>query len=732
MSLNRSDNDGGTWGIAMTSHGPLDMTQSKSDGTPAIFSKHQGLKPLGDVSRIRAFINECIENAKRAQGGVLPQVIEMEVSDGHGGVVSEHLLVPVALGSTTILTLQQAAATGIGAFTGVVSRLEDVSYLRQASVYEGMFRAEHPDADEAAVRTALAKFRQDSGTTEPNPAGMEEELRGMLVADGATPDAARATVAQATSALRGNSDDVSALTTTQNYAALATVLSSVASVSLTAAMEEPDYLQANDKLDTAVRVLNTITTVFDAVSAISSLVSATGAGAIVAVVFEILALVCRFITWLLDVIRDYTISPLEGWDKEWDGTDCTLILKERLRILVQIDETIIDSSATGWQKHWADAMERLGHNADAQFNLLTNMIYDTAWARGEERIAAAKAIAQTLGGRAATKSFNECDDIANWLGYIGVPADDVYTIRTWLYEARKVTVVQARRNRLRSMVGDAPHGGVSGYGVEYTGNMVNYLHSEGKDCPNDRESRCHVLGGDGYYCQTNFRAGADPWYRDCRNIDISSSSQFVPFSIQQLDALWDELRNKLRVSRSWPAPVSPPLTFKDFILSAPRQLSLFKMLAPGASSAQIDQFAILDVGTPQYRRAAVVLRGVPDSVLAPEVISASRRITAGGETMRLWWADTWFISNGTVFLYVHYLPVDAGRRGYVAEGIPASDSFLRSASDADLQRKLYDQLGIGTMSGLSGTSGSGGGGGTALVVGGAVVAGIAAALLLKK
>lgn len=736
MSLGPSDTDGGTWGIAMTSHGPLDMIKRRADGVGPYFTGRSQLKPLGDKNAIKRYIDGLLLDARRANGGTLPGVVEYEVA----GVPNVRLMVPTALGSSTCIALAEVARQGLGAVEGVTAALGDASYAEQTSNFEADWRRSHPDAEERDVRAAIAEHNRGR---EPNPAGMTSALRDILVTPqpGAvdengdpiterTAAEANATIASARAVFNSNTyrADASAMTGAQHYAALATVLGSVAECAVDAATGN-EYAQESADLDLTVSILETVAVVCDAVAGFTTSVP------IAAAVFEILALACRLIAWIVKALRDYSISPLEGWDKEWDGTDCTLILKERLRILVQIEESVISTGPEGWRKHWEAAMTDLGINREEQFQLLTNYIYLTARRRDSgapgTMLANAKGIAQVLGGRDATKSLNMCDDIANWLGYVGVPPEDCAAVRTWLYESRKVTVVRKRRKDLSDMVSRN-----TGRGAEYTGNMVTYVGggpTGAASCEGDPENKCNILGGERSRCQVNFRAGADGWYRDCCGINVASSAEFVPFELADLEELWLSMRNRLRVVPFRGLNTSLPRgTLKDALLTGARKTALIKMLAPGATAEQIARCGVLNISAPGL--AAMVLRDVPDSSLTPGVAGQSRLLNVGTESVRLWTTDPGFlVGGGGIPFYLRIMPHDvaAGTFRGPAEALPAGTPRLLSrVSDSTLRQLLWEQMGIGRDPNLEQSGGSGGGG-TAVVAGLGVAAVVAAALLIK-
>lgn len=530
MSLDERDNDGGTWGIAMTAHGPLRMTHVQDDGGGGYLNLW-GLKPLGNPDVIRRFIQEELDAVRlMTPGGVLPTVITCEVKDS-----PIPLVIPTSLPRETILTFQAAALSGTEALETAVRTVSDRSAIESARSYEEMWRANHPDASEREVREEMARHRQSTGTEDVAPATTRTaltNLRDQLGLGSSDEDIERAAAALDTS---GEHTDASALTTTQQYAALATVLGSVAEVTVAAATQEG---AGSEALQTTQRVLDVIAPICETIAVLTTSVP------ICAAVFEIIALVCRFISWLLDELAGYSISPQEGRDEEWSATDCAFILRERLRILVQCDEAVIDSKPTGWAAHWDAAMDARGYDEEDRRQILFGWIYDTAKNRGVARVGNAKAIAQTLGGRQATQSLNMCEDIRSWLLYVGVEEARVDIIYTWLYEARKVTVVRERREFLRNLRGSEPHGG-PGYGVEYRGNMATYM---GSNCKGG-DHECRELGtASSGLCQLNFEYGSDYYYTRCQGINTGSGSEFVPFKLETFEEMYKQLAAELRVT----------------------------------------------------------------------------------------------------------------------------------------------------------------------------------------
>lgn len=542
MSLDPRDNDGGTWGIAMTTHASLKMVTRQPDGTGGYLDL--GLMPLGSVDVIKRFIQNELDHVRReTPGGVLPRVITVPVTGA-----PTPLVLPASLPRETILTFQAAARLGVDALTDAVSTLQDTSMLRQDEAYEGIYRANNPDASEREVREEMQRHRRDSGREDPGPSPTTRTILSNLLDDNGAPSD-DADIDRAAAALDGEGlhDDGSALTAVQNYAALATVLGSVAEVTVNSATA-PDA--GNAALQTAQRVLTAISSVCDVVAGVSAIASSTIAGAIVAAVFELLGLVCRLINWILSRLAGYTVSPLEGWDSEWSNTDGQFILRERLRILVQIEESLVNPA--GWSATWTKAVQALDVDDGA---LIREWVYQTALNRGLERVGNAKAIAQVLGGRQATASYNMCEDIQNWLLYVGMKPERADIIFTWLYEARKVTEVLKRRDFLARLRGDQPHEG-PGYGVEYRGNMATYVG--GSNCASG-DHACRDLGrvsAGGLGCQVNFEYGSRRWYANCKGLDVANAALFVPFEKPQLEALYSQLATELEVTTVAMPPAS--------------------------------------------------------------------------------------------------------------------------------------------------------------------------------
>jgi hypothetical protein len=739
MSLRTNDTDGGTWGIAMTSHGPLAMISSTPLGGPYFTGRTQ-LMPLGSKTAIKSYIDGLLLKARRDNNGTLPGVVEYEVA----GVPNARLMVPRSLGSATCLALAEVARQGLGAVEGITSALEDSSYAQQTATFEARWRREHPDAEERDVRAAIAEHNEGR---EPNPAGMTTALEQLLVTpvsgEGVTPAEARSTVASAQATFRADTYRVnsSAMTGAQHYAALSTVLGSIAECAVDAAAGSVEAQESAD-LDLTVRILNVVASVCEGIVGVAgTALAATGYGAIVVAVLEILALVCRFINWILDEIREYTIDQVEGWNASWDGRDCTLILQERLRILVQIEETIIGRGPEGWAKYWDQAMDDLGVEESQRFIMLTNYIYLTARNRDRAEpglmFANAKGIAQLLGGRDATKSLNMCDDIANWLGYVGVKPEDCAAVRTWLYESRKVTVVRKRRTDLGTWVSAGTHRGSGTTLGEYRGNMVSYVGlgpTGAASCEGDPDNQCNILGGERSRCQVNFRAGTEGWYRDCCHLDIPAG-EFVNFELNDLKELWDDMRDRLRVVPFRGLNTRLPRgIFKNFLLTAPRKTALIKMLAPGATAEQIARCGVLNISAPGM--AAMVLRDVPDSSLAPGVAAQTRLLNVGSESVRLWTSrDGFGVGGGGLPFYLHVMPADVSAgiaAGTPVEPLPAGSlTQLNRLSDAQLRTLLWQQMGIGVDPNRQGAGGTSSGRGGVVIAGLGVAAVVAAAILIK-
>lgn len=524
MTLNRTNNDGCTWGIAMTTFGRLAMTSAPT----AYKSQKFGRTALGDLASLQQFVQGCLSRAKQAQGGHLPRVIQIDVEG-----CDLPLIVPASIGSHSILALQQAAIDGLAQVATVADEFRDSQHIIDAADYETQWLANYPDATQEELHTEMARWRRSTGIEDVSPPGMDTQLRALLAGHGVSEDDVDAeTTARAAALLEsGTADDASALTSVQQYAAVATVAASIVEVAVAGAVA--DY-EGSSGLQTAQAVFAVIGPVCDVIA-----VACVGFP-IVTAVFEVLSLVCKFIKYILDAIADYTIAPTEGWNKEWDGTDCGLILRERLRILVQCDEHFIETGAgKGWNLYWNTAMADQGYSDDQRWETLKYYVEQTAL-KFPNRVGVAKGVAQLLGGRDATKSFNMCEDIRNWLLYVGVPQVDADAVYAWLYEARKVTVVRERRAVLGGLVAAG-----TGYGSEYRGNMVHYIHGNDR-CPTSSD-KCNMLGGDGYRCQVNFRAGTDAWFKDCMGLDTANRQEFIPFSFDALKGVYEDLANELQV-----------------------------------------------------------------------------------------------------------------------------------------------------------------------------------------
>jgi hypothetical protein len=730
MTLRQNDADGGTWGLAMTTHGSLKMTTAPF---AYLGEWHAALAPLGNYEKIRAFIETELYNARlRAPGNVLPSVIELYTPESEIPII-----VPDSLGAQTILTLQHALASPEGlaalepvlqAFQGTINTTTEMS--EAADAYAASLPDDMSEEDRLA---AVAEWRRENGGAELGSAEMETLLTNLLAEEGFDAEERETEIARASSGLTssGHNTDASVLTTAQNYAAIATVLGSIAEVCVTAGSQEGTT--GSHGLDVAVRVLDVLGTVCSAAAVACSSVPIAGA------ILVVIGLVCKFIAMVLDAIREYTTSPMEGYRASWDRTDMTFILKERLRILVQVDERVIDSTDAGWRAHWTEAMRKKGIDATGQFDVLTFFIEQTSRSQGEARVANAKAIAQLLGGRDATKSFNMCEDISNWLTYVGVPAERVEMIHTWLYEARKVSTVRARRIALGTMVGSNAHGGTTGYGTEYRGNMVHYIGTA-SDCkekhPCQEWHYGHSTPGN---CAVNFAYGTEAWYATCCALP---ATDFNMFSEDQLETLWKNLRAELRVTTVYTTPPRGP-TFTDFILTEARKQDLVGLICPTATATQkvaAVAFSLRSLG--RVYDGALALPGVRKSALAPAAQAGAVELIFGDQVVTVWGnvnaGDAWFISNtGGGLIYLAYLPGDteipgyaravAGQQGY-KYGIPRADGSWFATRDAALRTMIAQMFTLNSTEFSTVPTG-----GRGLLIGGAVIAaGVVAALLIPK
>ena len=528
MSLDPRDNDGGTWGIAMTSHGPLKMTRVAEDGLGAYLA--QGMKPLGSKEMIKDFISTELDHVRRqTPGGVLPRVIVVPIADS-----PTPLVIPAALPRETILSFQTAASMGVDALADVVGVLDDTSAITEAQRHEEMWLANHPDASDRELREELKRWRQSTGGTDAAPTSMRTRLENLRRDAGLPVSDEEINGALAALDADGSHDDASAMTSVQNYAALASVVGSVAQVAYDSATVEG---AGSEALQTAKRVFDTAAPICDALAV------ATTSVPIAAAIFEALALVCRFISWLLDALAEYTISPQEGWDAEWDISAGKFIVRERLRILALASEDLVGSGPGPWAAHFDKLVADGSLSSSEQAEMVKDWVRRTAMNRGPERVSEAKAIAQILGGRGATSSFNMIDDMKNWLLYVGMKPERADMVFTWLYEARKVSIVYTRQRFLAQLRGDQPHEG-PGYGVEYRGNMATYVG--GSNCA-DSDGKCRELGSHSG-CQVNFEYGSARWYKRCRNLDVLNPSEFVLFSEEDLGFLYTQLSTELQVT----------------------------------------------------------------------------------------------------------------------------------------------------------------------------------------
>lgn len=724
MSLDPQDNDGGTWGLAMTAHGPLKMMHVAEDGLGAYLA--EGMAPLGSKARIVDFIASELDQVRRqTPGGVLPRVYVFPVTGS-----PTPLVIPAALSRETALSLQTAALIGLDAVETVASTLGDTAAIEDAADYEAMYRGNNPDASDRQVREEMVRWRQSTGTPEPAPRNSREILRN--VCEEAGRPASDEDLDQALAALDsdGTHQDTTALTAVQNYAALASVLGSVAQVAYdTATAADPATPEGSRALQTSKRVFDVIGPICTTIAGVSAIVSATGVGAIVAAVFEVLALVCRFISYLLDYFAGYTETALSGWDEEWDIAAGKFIVRERLRILALVDEGVVDASPSGWQSHWDKLVADGTISSREQANLIKEWVRQTAISRGPARVANAVSIAQAIGGRDATASVNMITDIKNWMLYVGMKPERVDMIYTWLYEARKVTVVTKRREFLRVLRGSEPHEG-PGYGVEYRGNMATFVG--GSNCADDYNGRCRELGSVTTGCQVNFEYGSARWYKLCRGLDVLNSAVFVPFEQDALEAIYSEISMELEVT---------PLAAGGAALEGGHYIPLDRTMATPIALAIL---RTLSAGAlPDNLKCGIVAVGpVPVVWMAnPKKPGSTSRYVANTADMRSD-ARSYFTSlkpDGSLVAFANLPNMKVAGPGvyHIAAARPYPSNQLSSAIRSENFRTLARAAALGAtqaahrrtiFSAGTGSSGSGG----LLLAGAAVAAGAAAFLLLKK
>ena len=731
MSLRENDTDGGTWGLAMTSHGRLAWVVG-TDERPVSYKTDYGM-PLGNVNKIKNMILDIIEDAKMlSPTGTLPQIIEIPVEG-----TDLPLMVPATLGGAALLTFREALnADGVlplDDLASIISASEGlVDYASETADYEATLEGYGDNPKE--VRARIDAWHRQRGETEPTSAEMETLLRNYLNRNGVPRGEQGAYVGRAASALTAASQrqPASALTSVQNYAALATLVSSAAEVTIDSVQQQGEEI-GSDALLVTTQVLTAITAVCDAVATVTAVFAGTGVGAIVSAVFEVIALVCRLINAILDWVRGYTVTAQQGWDRSWDERDCTLILKERLRFLVLMEEENLRPEK--WNPAFNDVFLSLGLDSDTErAEQVGAYVEATASDAGAARIANAKAIALMVGGRACIRQLIQCEDIMNWLLFVGGDEDRCKAVYTYLYESRKVDVVRTRQTKLMNLRGNEPHGG-PGYGVEYTGNMATYVG--GSNCA-DGDHKCRELDSVLTGCQVNAEYGSQRWYKRCRNLDIAAG-EWLPFSATKLDDVYQMTRRKLRVTAS-SLNFAPhvALTFSSFALTVPRLRALARMLAPASGDAIWNSAVPISIRTPNTNDViydgAIVLRNTTLTALDPIARAGAIQLTIGNENVVVWGAcnqtEAWFMTARFGFMYGAFLPIDTALPHYVAQGLPAGNAGTLRSREAIIREAIYNTIGIGSSGGAG--VGAGGESSGLLLAGAAVAASAAAFLLLKK
>jgi hypothetical protein len=499
----------------MMSHGGLNMTEGENYFARAPWKT--SLAPLGNKAVIKSYIDKVIDRAEWDQGGQLPRIYYVPVADS-----SIPLALPThGIGAEAALTFELAAGQGTEYLTRVISGFESLgTEARRIEEREEAIRQEiaeefplhSEEALEEMVHDRIEQEERAAGREEPSSAQMRSMLRQFYEEEGVPAGEIEGRIDDDMQAMRseGKVEDSASMTSTHG--------------------ELP--------IDRAADAL-------DAIAGICNFVGTLTSSTIVGIVFVVLAVVCEIISAILRYVRGYRIPSATGYNAEWDSTDGTLILRDRLDILVQCDAEAVEvGNLDAWNTAWTKAME--GRSGDERWQMLRQMVVATAWGEGDRRIANAQAICQMMGG--SGDSYKMCEDIRDWLLFVGVKRADAEAIYTWLYEARKVTAVLERRRRI---LADGREG------VAYTGSRLwwrdkHNIDDDDPDCLGTPSPNCRCGSEEGAHdSQPNFYRGTnndfgDPpgWYEACRNLP---KSKFRPFSVGDLHNIYMHVQRRLEI-----------------------------------------------------------------------------------------------------------------------------------------------------------------------------------------
>lgn len=727
-NLDDNSNDWSSWRIGTLGMGGIT--------SKAALVSYPSLKPLGDYTKIKAFIARKLNDVRVWNGGELPPVYAFEV-DG----IDESLLIPAGGMSASVVTLlEEAASRGLGAMQPALQAIQGLEReVTVAREIESEARAElEEDPAWAGMETGTEnqqteyeeelrnRVRERQGRVEsPTDAEARTIIRGYLEAE--NPDASTAELDQLVDARieenqrAGKGAGAQGASAIQRAGAIAAVTSSVVDIAFST-------FETNYEL--------TVDIVSDVLSAVAGICATVGAavGGIAGGVLIIIGLIVEIVAAILDAIREYTISPWDGVDAEWDKRDYLHIVSARLVGLCQCDPAVLGPN-----------LNAIVSQLDDPTGMLKRWIEATAPRQSpyEERVDRAQSICNYLGrisGVDAGVSLRYVRDIQAWLLYVGMKEADVKIIYDWLADSRKITDVIA----YQKLVND--NRGTQGkYSTGYSGRWMsraqafcttsgNYCERYGRiwvpseeawwQCPCDENDpgsaglanhksggKCHGSSS----AEPNIWKGSKHYWEVCQGLkDVNAPHEFKLFPMSDLERLHKYLVDELE----------PRFTHSDGTVMADAVADAYEGGSWAVGGG--DAFARFMAELPVVRFSVPGFDCWAGRGMAPmDFVQWSRQYWAGGHPA--FFNVTVNHVSWAVVVRSTRLVQPTGPRGEGRLPVPATSlnaDELRQVSSAAFLRAVQS-----TLASQLGGGGLGGTGGLLVVAG---LAGLAAALLARK
>lgn len=561
--LDDRQNDPSTWRIAMASHANLFMTRAR--GPFKDQRMYRKLAPLGSYTQIVEFIDGLLDTARDRNGGTLPAVYYVEANIPG----NPDIMIPVqGLSTTAQITIEEALQSGTTAIQRISSIIESSGQAaRRVNQAETIIREElaaSPDwqdaTDEEIEEEVVDRLREFSDAEWDDEADVV--ARGILsdLLSERYPGSDEIQINEQILELenqaqrQGRGTDMESMTSAQRVSAIATTASS-----LTAGVIEMANTDYELAADLAADIL---TYIGEACMSIGGLVGGE-AGAVLIVI----GVIVMIIGAIVRALREYTVKPEEGVNREWSRRDLRLIMQDRLRVLCQCEEHVSDNFGDYFRAVYGAETE------STRWEILKNMVYQTARDRGyPDRVDAARAICVILGG--TDESMRKIDDIKSWLIYAGVKEEDAQLVWNWLYDARRTTEIVKRHDYVAS----------SGrQGQDYTGYSKSWMNDNAAWCKTSScRNRGQWRGGRDYQApcddydigpadppgsgtfnrsaEPNMWRGSSRWFYACQGLDVGGegtpgtqgvdwrlSPEFVNFSMTQLKEVYKHVARRLAI-----------------------------------------------------------------------------------------------------------------------------------------------------------------------------------------